>query len=104
MPVSVKDVADLFNKDVFTDRGFYAGKVTDLEFDLAKYKIRALVIEAAKGSVMEKVIGGKKGLVVPYAMINAIGDIVLIKHISGQETIEDSVEETSAVRSPQSRW
>lgn len=100
MPVTVKDVGELFNKDVFTDRGFYAGKVTDLEFDLAKYKIRALVIEAAKGSVMEKVIGGKKGLIVPYSMINAIGDIVLIKHISGQESIEEAEEEIMAPSRP----
>ncbi|HLC59017.1 MAG TPA: PRC-barrel domain-containing protein [archaeon] len=92
MPVTVKDVADLFNKDVFTDRGFYAGKCNDLEFDLGKYKIKALVIEAAKGSVMEKVIGGKKGLIVPYSMINAIGDIVIIKHIIGQDTRDDSEE------------
>lgn len=96
MPVSVKDVSGLFSKDVFTDRGFYAGKVNDLEFDLAKYKIRALVIEAAKGSVMEKMVGGKRGLIVPYSMITAIGDIVLIKHISGQET-EEAMEEASSM-------
>ena len=95
MPVTVKDVGELFNKDVFTDKGFYAGKVTDMEFDLGKYKIRALVIEAAKGSVMEKVIGGKRGLIVPYSMINAIGDIVLIKHISGQENMEETAEDNS---------
>ena len=41
---------------------------------------------------MEKVIGGKKGLIVPYSMINAIGDIVIIKHIIGQDTRDDSEE------------
>jgi sporulation protein YlmC with PRC-barrel domain len=92
MPVTVKDIVDMMNKDVFTDRGFYAGKVVDLEFDLTKFKVRALVIEVAKGSILEKIVGGKKGLIVPYTMINAIGDIVLIKHISS-ESEEPEIEQ-----------
>ncbi len=91
MPVTVKDVGDMFGKDVFTERGFYAGKVSDLEFDLSKFKIKALVIEAARGSMMEKLIGDKKGIIIPYAMINAIGDVVLVKHFGGEEEgIEDT--------------
>ncbi len=103
MAVTVKDVGELFNKDVFTDKGFYAGKVTDLEFDLGKYKIRALVIEAARGSVMEKMIGGKRGLIVPYTMVAAIGDVVLIRHISGQEAPEEMPEEEAAPSRPMGR-
>jgi len=75
----------MFGKDVFTGRGLYCGKVSDLEFDLARFKIRSLVIEAAKGSFLGKMVGGKKGIVVPYPMVTAIGDIVLIKHIATPE-------------------
>jgi len=39
MPISVKDIGDMFGKDVFTGKGFYAGKVTDLEFDLGRFKV-----------------------------------------------------------------
>ena len=81
MPITVKDVADMFGKDVFTGKGYYCGKVADLEFDLTRYKIRALVIETAKGSVIGRLVGGKKGIIVPYPMVQAIGDIVIIKHI-----------------------
>ena len=34
MPITVKDISEMFGKDVFTDRGFYCGKVADVEFDL----------------------------------------------------------------------
>jgi sporulation protein YlmC with PRC-barrel domain len=81
MPINVKDIADMFNKDVFTGRGMYCGKVSDLEFDLSRFKIRALVIEAARGSFLGKSVGGKKGIIVPYPMVLAIGDVVIIKHI-----------------------
>jgi sporulation protein YlmC with PRC-barrel domain len=98
MPISVKDVADMFGKDVFTGRGFYCGKISDLEFDLGRFKIRSLVIEASRGSFLSKVVSGKKGIVVPYPLVQAIGDIVIIKHIatpmpSEEEMAQESVAE-----------
>jgi sporulation protein YlmC with PRC-barrel domain len=98
MPISVKDVSDMFGKDVFTGKGFYAGKISDMEFDLSRFKIRSLVIEAAKGSMLGKMVGGRKGIIVPYPMVNAIGDVVLIKHISSsalpgeEEAVAESAE------------
>jgi len=82
MPITVKDISEMFGKDVFTDRGFYCGKVSDIELDLARYKVRSLVISAARGTFLGKMVGGKKGIIVPYPMVQAIGDVVLIKHIA----------------------
>lgn len=89
MPITVKDIGDMFGKDVFTNKGFYAGKVTDMEFDLSRFKIRSVVIEAAKGSSLGKIVGGKKGIIVPYPMIQAVGDVMLIKHISSAAMPEE---------------
>jgi len=89
MPITVKDVADMFGKDVFTGKGFYCGKVSDLEFDLARFKIRSLVIEAARGSFLGKMVGGKKGIIVPYPMVQSVGDVVIIKHIVSPTTTEE---------------
>jgi len=82
MPITVKGISEMFGKDVFTDRGYYCGKVTDVELDLSRFKVRAVVIEAAKGTFLGRMVGGKKGVIVPYSMVNAIGDIVIIKHIT----------------------
>jgi sporulation protein YlmC with PRC-barrel domain len=92
MPVTVKDVKEIFGKDVFTEKGFYCGRISDLEFDLSKFKVKSLVIDISKGSILEKIIGGgKKGIIVPYSMVQAIGDIVLIKDITG--SLPSKVEE-----------
>ena len=88
MPITVKQVSDMFGKDVFTNRGFYCGKVIDVEMDLSKFKVRSVVIETAKGSFLGKMVGGKKGIIVPYTMVDAIGDIVIIRHITPQ-TVEE---------------
>ena len=96
MPVNVKDIGDMFGKDVFTARGFYVGKVSDLEFDVGRYKVKSLVIEATKSSMLGKMVGGKKGVIVPYPVVTAIGDIVLIKHVITPESpMEESVESQS---------
>lgn len=90
MPITVKDVDDMFNKDVFTARGMYCGKISDLEFDLTRFKIRSLVIEAVKGTFLGKMVGGKKGIIVPYPMVQAIGDVVIIRHITAPSAEEGS--------------
>lgn len=95
MPITVKDIGDMFGKDVFTNKGFYAGKVSDMEFDLSRFKVRSVVIEAARGGMLGRMVGGKKGIIVPYPMIQAIGDVVLIKHISSAE-MEEETEATEA--------
>lgn len=82
MAIQVSSISDTYAKDVFTDKGFFCGKVEDLECDLKRYKIRSIVIRAIKGSYMGKMLGSKKGVVIPFPMVHAVGDIIIIKHIT----------------------
>ena len=82
MPITVKEVSEVFGKDVFTDKGYYCGKINDVELDLSRFKVKSLVISAAKGSFLGNMVGGKKGVIVPYPMVQSIGDVVVIKHIT----------------------
>ena len=90
MAISVKDIGDMFGKDVFTTKGYYAGKVSDVEFDLSRFKMRSVVIEAAKGGVLGQMVGGKKGIIIPFQMVQSIGDVMLIKHITNMPDAETS--------------
>ncbi len=91
MAIKVASVSETWMKDVFTDRGQYCGKVEDVECDLKRFKVRSLVVKTNKGSYMSKMLGDKKGLIIPFPMVNAIGDIILVKHISAPVTDEDDV-------------
>jgi sporulation protein YlmC with PRC-barrel domain len=82
MAINIASVSETWMKDVFTDRGQYCGKVEDVECDLKRFKIRSLIIKAAKGSYLNKMLGDKKGLIIPFPMVSAIGDIIIVKHIS----------------------
>ncbi|MEM5830374.1 MAG: PRC-barrel domain-containing protein [Candidatus Aenigmatarchaeota archaeon] len=95
MAITIKNVMDLYDRDVFTTKGQYAGRVRDVEIDLSKGRIRALAVEVAKGSFLEAVLGGKKTIIIPYSLINSIGDIVLIKYDFSELQKEQAQQESS---------
>ena len=74
----------------------FCGKVEDIECDLKRFKIRSLVVRAAKESYISKMLGSKKGVIIPFPMIESIGDVIIIKHISlpvaDEETGKESTE------------
>ncbi|MFH1977999.1 MAG: PRC-barrel domain-containing protein [Candidatus Aenigmatarchaeota archaeon] len=82
MPIKVASVSQTWMKDVFTDKGLYCGKVEDVECDLKRFKLRSLIVKATKGSYLSNMLGSKKGIIIPFPMVEAIGDVVLIKHIT----------------------
>ncbi len=96
MAITTSNVLDVFNKDVFTTKGFYAGKVTDCEIDLARFKIRALVVQSSSESIFGKITGGKRGVIIPYTLVQAIGDIVIIKHVESPEVPQETEQPVEA--------
>ena len=98
MAIKVASVSQTWTKDVFTDKGLYCGKVEDVECDLNRFKLRSLVVKSVKGSYLSKMLGDKRGVIIPFPMVEAIGDIIIIKHISapmGEETSVPAGEEPS---------
>ena len=80
MPINVKTLSEIYGKDVFTDKGVFCGTVEDVKVNFRKFRVKSLVITAAKGYLSE-VVGRKKGVIIPYPMVQSIGDIVIVKHI-----------------------
>jgi sporulation protein YlmC with PRC-barrel domain len=81
MAISVKNFSDMARKDVFTSKGIYCGKIVDIGLDFEKFRVKSVVVDAVRGSHFASIVGDKKGVVVPYAMVQSVGDIVLIKHV-----------------------
>jgi sporulation protein YlmC with PRC-barrel domain len=81
MAISVKSFIDITKKDVFTNKGVYCGKVMDLSLDLEKFRVKSVIIDAVRGSYFASLVGDKKGVIVPFTMVQSIGDIVIVKHV-----------------------
>lgn len=95
MAITVKNFSDLTRKDVFTSKGAYCGKVVDIGLDFEKFRVKSLIVDAVRGGFFASMVGDKKGVVVPYAMVQSVGDIVIIKHVSpavvGEEPLEEEL-------------
>lgn len=90
MGIRIASISETWEKDVFTNKGQYIGKIRDVECDLKRFKMRSLLVQAVKGSYMSDLLGRKKGLIIPFQMVEAIGDIVIIKHITPPAATEDA--------------
>lgn len=98
MAINIKSFSEMVDKDVFTDKGVYCGRITDMGIDLEKFRVNSIVVDAIKGSFLATLVGNKRGVVVPFSMVQSVGDVVIIKHISPTSVEEAPVEEKAAIR------
>jgi sporulation protein YlmC with PRC-barrel domain len=71
----IKKLADMLDKQVYTDNGEFFGKVE--EINVVSNKIDGWRI-VAKDVSMLNLLGGARGIIVPHQFIKAIGDIVIV--------------------------
>ena len=81
MAITVKNLSEVFEREVFTTRGLYAGRVNDIELDLSRFRVNSITVAADRKSFLANVVGGKRGVKIPYTLIENVGDVVIIKHI-----------------------
>ena len=89
MTENILDFSDITDKDVFTRNGSYCGKVKDVEINLGKFGVRAVVVAAQKGSYLAEKVGGSRNVVIPYRMVESIDDIIIIKDFKTDSVEED---------------
>jgi sporulation protein YlmC with PRC-barrel domain len=73
------EITSLLGLEVYTSKGVFVGKVDDLVLDPERGAISGLAV----GSVNKSLFDVKaKGVIVPYRWISAVGDIVLMRHLT----------------------
>jgi sporulation protein YlmC with PRC-barrel domain len=77
-------ITELFGLLIYTDKGMFVGEVEDVIMDVDQKKMEAIVV----GKVNDQLVDLKnfKGIKIPYRIISAIDDIVLIRHLPGAFT------------------
>ena len=83
-------ITELFGKKVYTDNAVYVGDVDDVVINVDTKKMESLALGNVNQEVLE--LKNYKGVKIPYRIIRAVGDIVIIRHLAGMsrsEIIED---------------
>lgn len=84
-------ITELFGLQIYTDKGMFIGEVDDVVIDVDSKKIEAVVVGKVNDQLFE--LKSFKGLKIPYRIISAIDDIVLIRHLPGAFTGGSATEE-----------
>ncbi|PKL65990.1 MAG: photosystem reaction center subunit H [Methanomicrobiales archaeon HGW-Methanomicrobiales-3] len=74
-------ITDLFGLQIYTEKGMFIGEVEDVVIDVDGKKIDSVVVGKVNDQLFE--LKNYKGLKIPYRIISAIDDIVLIRHLPG---------------------
>ena len=79
------DITSLLGLEVYTQKGIFVGKVDDAVLDPEK----GMVSGIALGSVNKELFDQKgKGIVIPYRWITAVGDIIIMRHLTKNARVE----------------
>jgi sporulation protein YlmC with PRC-barrel domain len=74
-------ITELFGLAIYTEKSVFVGEVEDVLIDVESKKMESLVVGKLNQELVD--IKNYKGLKVPFRIIRAIGDIVLIRHLPG---------------------
>ncbi len=87
--LNTKKVTDPINQEVYVESGELFGTIE--EAVLAENKVFGWRVRASKASVLDKVLGGAKGVIIPHQYVKSMGDIVIISR-AALPTIEEKGE------------
>ena len=79
------DITSLLGLEVYTQKAIFVGKVDDAVLDPETGVISGLAL----GSVNKELFDQKgKGIVIPYRWVTAVGDIVIMRHLTRNAELE----------------
>lgn len=90
------ELSSLYGLDLYTDRGIRVGKIEDVTVDIKEKRISGLAVKNVNPNAFN--VGKRKGVIIPYRWVTAIGDIVLIKHVKRRVMESETEEETERTK------
>ena len=92
--LKIKKLAEMLDKQVYTDEGNFFGKVEEINILNNRIDGWRLV---AKDTEMINSLGGARGIIVPHQFVKAIGNIIIVSKnvipIQRQETMPTDIDE-----------
>ena len=73
------EITSLLDQEVYTQKGIFVGRVDDAVLDSENGVVSGLAL----GDVNKELFDQKgKGIVIPYRWVTAVGDIIIIRHLT----------------------
>jgi len=79
------EITSLLGLEVYTQKGVFVGRVDDIVLNPEQGAVSGLAL----GDVNRDLFDQKgKGIIIPYRWITAIGDIVIMRHLTRNAKVE----------------
>lgn len=76
-----QEITSLVGREVYSNNGVFVGEVEDIRLNLDQEVVNGLALGQLNGELFEEVATGRKGVIIPYRWVRAVGDIVLVNDI-----------------------
>lgn len=90
--LKMKRISETYDMRVYTDSGDYFGDVE--ESIISQNKVFGWRVRATKASMLNKVLGSAKGVIVPHQLVKSMGDIMIINKTAVPSTQSSGEEES----------
>ena len=86
--LNLQHVSNIYNMKVFTDQGDYFGEVE--EAIISSKKVYGWKIRSTSNSIISKIVGNAKGVIVPHNLVKSVADIMIVSYVAvpGMEKLE----------------
>ena len=82
----IGEISTLLGLKVYTDEGRYVGVVKDLVLDVENRRIKSLAVSDYNKTLINS---KAKGILIPYSLVKAVGEIVIVKDVFRAKKEED---------------
>lgn len=88
-----QEITALVGREVYTNNGVFVGEVEDLQIDLNRRQVTGLALGRINGELFAGQVERGQGVLVPYRIVRAVGDIVLVADVLERLPEQDEGEE-----------
>jgi sporulation protein YlmC with PRC-barrel domain len=73
-----QEITSLVGREVYSNNGVFVGQIEDLRLDLDREEVTGLALTELNHDLFADRASGARGVIVPYRMVRAVGDVVLV--------------------------
>jgi len=78
------EVTDLYNKEVFTHKGIYLGRVMEILIDINKNLIYEMILSETNPNLIDE----SRNIGIPFRWIQSISEVIVLKYFPGKVHIK----------------
>lgn len=87
-----QEITALVGREVYTNNGVFVGEVEDLQIDLNRRQVTGLAIGQINGELFAGRVERGQGVLIPYRIVRAVGDIIIVADVLEHLPEEDEEE------------